>query len=193
MRVPLFVQVLPVYLLIASFFVLPMWQRHEAVAEALQAGQAAQNDLAIKKAIADTKIAGAPTRIVLPSLGIDLTVVQGAYNFNSNVWSVTNLTANYAQNTAEPNNKSGKTLIYGHWTSKVFGPTKNLKPGDLAYVYTTGNHVLAYRFSYKSYIKPTDTAVLDSFKGKPGLVLMTCDGTWAQERRLMYFDLKAAK
>jgi LPXTG-site transpeptidase (sortase) family protein len=192
-RVPLFWQVLPVQLLILSFFLLPVWQHHAAVANALAAGKVAESNLALKRSSENSKISGHPTRVLLPRLGIDLPVIDGQYSFTSSAWSVSGTTANYAQNTTEPNNKSDKTLIYGHWTPGVFGPTKGLESGDLAYVYTDKGHILVYRYEYKEVVKPTDTAIFNDFKGRPGLVLMTCQGSWAQERRLMFFNLQAAK
>jgi LPXTG-site transpeptidase (sortase) family protein len=192
MRIPLFWQILPVHCLILSLFLLPAWQHHAAVANALSAERAAQHNLAVKKDAANYKVSGKPTRILLPRLGIDLRVDDGRYNFTSSAWSVTNATANYAVNTVEPNNRHDKTLIYGHWTPKVFGPTKDLRAGDKVYVYTANGHTLEYRYEYNTVVKPTDTHVFNDFKGRPGLVLMTCQGLWAQERRLMFFNLKAA-
>ena len=192
MRVPLFWQVLPVHLLIVSFFLLPVWKHHAAVANAMAAEKAAQHNLAVEQAAKDSQVSGQPVRVLLPRLGIDLPIIDGVYNFNSSSWSVSNSTANYAKNTAAPNNKTDKTLIYGHWTSGVFGPTKDLQPGDTAYIYTDNGHILVYRYEYKTAVKPTDTHVFEDFKGRPGLVLMTCEGSWAQDRRLMFFNLKAA-
>jgi LPXTG-site transpeptidase (sortase) family protein len=193
MQVPLFLKVLPIHLLIAACFLLPVWQQRSAMAAANLAGQQAAADMAVRTQTNNPVISGLPARIVIPSVGIDLPVQAGFYDFSSRAWSVTNTTANYATNTAPNNNKHDKTLIYGHWTARVFGPTKNLRPGDAAYVYTIGGHILAYKYESKAVINPTDTKIFDSFKGKPGLVLMTCEGQWAQHRRLMYFDLKAAK
>lgn len=192
-RIPLFWQVLPVYGLVLSFFILPAWQHHADVADALAAGRAAQSNLAIKQAVEAVNISGRPVRILLPRLGIDLPVAEGQYNFTSSAWSVTNRTANYARNTAENNNQRDKTLIYGHWTSYVFGSTKNLKAGDIAYIYTDNSHVLKYRYVKKEVVAPTDVAIFNEFRGKPGLVLMTCQGSWAQERRLMFFNLVSAR
>ncbi len=106
MRVPLFWQVLPIYCLILSFFVLPMWQHHAAVVNAEAAGRVAQNNLVFKKAVENRIVAGEPTQVVLPRQGIDLPVVGGTYDFTAAKWTVTNQTANFARNTVDPNNKS---------------------------------------------------------------------------------------
>jgi LPXTG-site transpeptidase (sortase) family protein len=192
MRIPLFVQVLPIYLVIASFFAIPVWQHHEAVAQAREAGRFASMDLALHIARNQKIVAGSPDRVVIPHLGIDVEVVEGRYDFSSNRWSVSPTFANFAVNTATPNNQQDQTLIYGHWTPRIFGPTKDLQTSDEAYVYTADNHIFKYRFLHSETIKPTDVAELNKLKGRPGLVLMTCQGTWAQERRLMFFSLVSA-
>lgn len=191
MRIPLFWRVMPVHLLILALFLLPVWERHAAIASALQAEKIAQHNLTIKRQASNSKIAGQPVRVLLPRLGINLSVEEGTYNFTSSAWRVSNTDANYATNTAQPNNKQDKTLIYGHWTSNIFGPTKDLRQGDKVYIYTANGHTLEYVYEYKQVVKPTDTHVFNNFKGRPGLVLMTCQGLWAQERRLMFFNLKA--
>lgn len=192
MRVPLFIRILPAYLMVVGLFALPVWQREQANAQALESAKLAQSRLRDSKPAEVKFIEGKPAQIVLPRLGIDLPVIRGGYNIGATEWSVAGLVANYAENTAYANNKQDKTLIYGHWTPKVFGNTKNLKPGDIAYVYTENNHIFKYIFINNRSVAPTEVQVFDEFKGKPGLVLMTCDGSWAQDRRLMYFELKEA-
>ena len=193
MRLPLFLQVLPIHLLLLSFFALPLWEQRAAVASAQEAGKTAEADLAYMREIKGKQVAGKATRVVLPRVGVDLAVDDGHYNYSSAAWTVTNRTANYATNTAEPNNNRDKTLLYGHWTPEVFGPTKDLKVNDKAYVYTNNGHILAYKYTHNKVVKPSDVRVFDDLKGDPGLVLLTCQGAWAQERRLMYFSLEAAR
>lgn len=191
MRIPLFVQVLPVHLALVGLFVLPSWQRHEALAQAHQAAQHAEQQLA--HTTKQTGITGTPVRIVIPAAGIDLPVVKGQYFFGSNAWSVSDKAANYAPNTAKLNDTAGKTFIYGHATPRVFGSTLSLKAGDTAYVYSANNHIFNYRLVRETVVNPSDTGIFATFEGKPGLVLMTCDGTWSQVRRVMYFELEAAR
>lgn len=190
LRVGLFWRVLPTYLVVCSLFVIPILQRQHANAQAVISAQIAQARLAQQKPPEPIFIEGKPVRIVMPRLGIDLEVLTGGYNINASEWFVAGVVANYAENTAYANNKQDKTLIYGHWTAKVFGNTKNLVAGDIAFVYTDNGHIFKYSYSHNQLVMPTDVGIFNEFKGKPGLVLMTCDGTWAQNRRLMYFDLQ---
>ena len=190
----LFLKVLPLQLLIVSLFVLPGMQRHAAAQSAIVYGGVADADLRLRtKVLKAQQVSGVPTRIIIPDVGIDVSVVPGNYNVTSAVWSVANYQANYATNTALSNNYQGKTLIYGHWTQQVFGPTKNLKAGNEAYVYTENGHLFKYVFVSSSVVSPSDIHVISQLSGKPGLVLLTCQGFHAQERRLMYFRVEQAE
>lgn len=193
MRVPLFWRVLPVHCLIAALLIVPIWQKNQAIAEAAEAGRKADSSLGASKAEAKPVISGVPTRIIIPRLGIDLSVIDGLYDASTEQWSVSSVAANYARNTPVANNKQDKTLIYGHRTSQIFGPTKNLLAGDKAYIYTSNGHLLKYSFSNTAVVTPIDITMFDKLKGEPGLVLMTCQGVWDQERRLMVFNLEQAK
>lgn len=191
MRVNLYWRVLPVHILIAIFLALPLWQRHEAALNVQQAASLAQAKLSASHA--PTNIEGTPARIVIPQVAVDVSIVPQTYSQTMKTWPVAPDTANYATNTVKANNNAGLTFIYGHWTSKVFGPTKQLKDGDVAYIYTDNNHVFKYVFSAKKIVQPSDIQAVTDAKGKPGLILMTCDGNWAQVRRLMFFNLVDAR
>lgn len=138
------------------------------------------------------KISGKPVRLVIPRIGTDVKVQDGYYVASQHAWTVSSDTANYATNTSPINNKTGKTLIYGHWFNNVLGKTRDLKPNDIAYIYTDNGHIFKYRYEDKTVIQPTDIWIFNNLGGKPGLKLMTCEGTWAQHRRLMSFKLEKA-
>lgn len=188
-RVPLFIRVLPFYAAVLLLLATPFIQRHIAVVRAEASAQAAQQALQAAVTHHKVTIEDVPTRIVIPTVGIDLPVAMGTYDFASKNWTVTNTTANYAENTAKINDEKGRSLIYGHWTRQVFGPTKNLAKGDPVYVYTLHNHIFKYTFEDFQIVKPSEVGVFDSFSQQKGLALMTCTGLYAQERRLMYFNL----
>jgi len=192
MRIPLFLRVLPVYVLIALLVFLPFWQKHEVKVHAQAASQRAAAQLAVAHKPTVPLISGTPVRIIIGDVGVDVPIVNGSYDAQNTVWSVSGSAANYATNTALLNNKHDATLIYGHWTQSIFGPTKNLVPGQIAYIYTDNGHLFQYRYIAKQIYAPSDTTVFQTLKGKPGLALMTCQGLWAQERRIMYFELVSA-
>lgn len=192
MRISLFWRVLPVHLLIVAFLALPLWLQHEATLHALQAGNQAEAKLLSHHQSHSKKLEGVPVKVLIPKLSIDVPVVVGSYSQSQQTWSVAQDSANYAPNTAKINNFRNRTLIYGHWTPQVFGPTSNLTAQDVAYIYTSNKHVFKYVYTGKTAVKPTDTEIFNHLKGKPGLVLMTCEGMWAQNRRLMFFNLVSA-
>lgn len=192
MRIGLFWRVLPAHIFIVAFLAFPLWQRHEAAVNAMRAGDAAQARLSVAGQTPQ-HIEGTPVRVVMPRLAVDVPIVPGAYDPSRKTWPVALYTANYATDTAKVNNSKGMSLIYGHWTPEVFGPTKNLKPGDTAYVYTGNNHIFKYVYTGNDVVRPTDTQILRRLENKPGIVLMTCDGSWAQNRRLMFFSLVDAR
>jgi LPXTG-site transpeptidase (sortase) family protein len=98
--------------------------------------------------------------------------------------------ANYAVNTYPVNNSNGTTLIYGHALVYVFGRTQNLKTGDTAFVYTDNGHIFQYQFKDSTTVDPTDTEIFSQLKtSQPVLKLMTCGGSWSQNRRIMTFEL----
>jgi LPXTG-site transpeptidase (sortase) family protein len=168
-------------------------QRQAAALQAKQQASLAQTRLdAAARRERTPLISGTPTRILIPTVGIDLKVVPGNYVASQATWTVSDTLANYALNSATLNNKAGKTLIYAHANKRVFGPTADLKTGDKVYVFSDNGHVFEYVFVSKVVVQPTEVEVLESLEGKPGLVLLSCDGSWYQNRRLMYLHLVRA-
>ena len=192
MRISLFWRVLPAHLLIVAFLAFPLWLKHEAASQALQAGHQAETEFSSTKQTQLKKLEGIPTKVLIPSLSIDVPVVSGTYNKSEGSWTVAPDAANYATNTAKVNNINHKTLIYGHWTPQVFGPTKKLAKQDVVYVYTNNKQIFKYVYTGNTVVQPSDTQIFSHLKGQPGLVLMTCDGNWAQNRRIMFFKLVRA-
>ena len=91
--------------------------------------------------------------------------------------------------TAEPNTKSGQTVIYGHNTQNILGKTSRLEVGDQVKVDLDSGETMTYRFKYQRLINPNDANFLLEPANHPRLVLFTCNGLFNEERRLMYFDL----
>lgn len=137
-------------------------------------------------------LSGKPVRLVVPRLGIDIKIVDGYYNASAKDWTVSPTAANYAVNTPRTNNERGKTFIYGHDIPSVLAPTEHIALGDIAYVYTDNGHQFEYKYTGDTIVTPTNTSLFDQLDGAPGLVLMTCDGLWSQNRRIMNFDLVSA-
>jgi len=133
---------------------------------------------------------GIPTRIVIPSLAIDLSVGLGSYNSADGTWTVDASQAYYADTSMPINNRNGNTLIYGHAQAPVFGSLPSIQPNAEAMVYTDNSYLFHYTYQSMKEVLPTDTSVFSS-DGLPTLVLQTCTGDWDTYRALFSFKLEA--
>lgn len=133
-------------------------------------------------------IEGTPVRIHVPSLAIDLDIINGYYNQNNKTWTLTRDMAQYATITPKANNTAGNTFIYGHDIQAVFARLNRLKAGDQVIVYTDNGHHFTYNFRSSIETTPYDDSLF-AYKGAPILTLQTCSGIWSQNRQLFTFDL----
>lgn len=133
-------------------------------------------------------ISGNPVRIELPSVKINVTVINGYYFPDKKSWTLTKTNAQYATITPLPNNQGGNTFIYGHNRWEVFYKLLKLKVGDQAIIYTDNGHKFVYQFRTANETSPNDTSLFN-YQGPPILTLQTCTGIWYQNRDLMTFDL----
>jgi LPXTG-site transpeptidase (sortase) family protein len=174
-------------LVVLSFPVIQgMWNHHQVSV----AADTAQAKLDSKQT---ARVSGIPSRIIIPTLSVDLPVVSESYNSVAKTWPVSPTNANYASNTAQANNTSGETLVYGHNNRHVFGPLLNMKQGDIVYVYTNNNHIFKYSYQSSQDITPTKLSIFgDMAKAPPGLKVITCDGPDFEYRHLMSFKLLQA-
>lgn len=138
----------------------------------------------------DVVIQGEPVHLVLPRLGIELTIVRAEYDANTNSWPVSATAANYAVNTPPISNRADKTLIYAHAQKNLFAATSDLKTGDDLYITTADGHVVHYQYANQLIVPPSDVSIFDQLRGVPGVILMTCDGVWSENRRFMEFTYK---
>lgn len=141
---------------------------------------------------ASKTITGKPVRLLVPSLGMDLSVVDGMYDTNTGQWTLSLDKVHYALMTVQPNDKQGNTLIYGHYRPEVFAYLHTIQKGALVKIKTENNHTFTYKFTGSKVVNPTDTSVL-SYEGKPMLTLQTCTGAFMQNRQLFSFDLVDVK
>jgi sortase (surface protein transpeptidase) len=142
-------------------------------------------------AVLPTIIEGTPVRITIPSLAIDLKVLNGYYDTTKKTWTLTQDMAQYATITPKANNVKGNTFIYGHDIYAVFARLRRIKHGNQAIIYTDNGHVLTYEFRSSLETNPYDDTLF-SYRGAPILTLQTCSGIWSQNRQLFTFDLVGA-
>jgi len=136
------------------------------------------------------KISGSPSRILVPSLSIDLPVVTQHYSATIKTWPVAASQANYAAETALINNTKGQSLIYGHDNHAVFGPLLSMPIGTAVYVYTDNSHIFKYTYAGFKDVSPQQVNIVSEMATAPvGLDLITCTGTYFQYRHLMSLKL----
>jgi LPXTG-site transpeptidase (sortase) family protein len=133
-------------------------------------------------------ITGHPVAISIPSLNINLSVIDGTHNPRSGEWTLTTDKAQFATITTPPNNKTGNTLIYGHYRPEVFAYLHLIKPGGQAIITTDNGYKFTYNFINSQAVDPADTAIF-KYKGAPRLTIQTCSGAFMQHRQLYYFKL----
>jgi LPXTG-site transpeptidase (sortase) family protein len=132
-------------------------------------------------------ISGHPVRILIPSVGIDLPVVDGFYDPQTSSWTLYADKAQFASKTSQPNDNSGQTFIYGHATWQVFGKLLDMKIGNEAYVSTSNGYKFTYTLKETQVVSPDSTNMLD-YDGKPRLLLQTCVGTFSENRKFFILD-----
>lgn len=186
--IPLWARVIPVYIAIAGIIFMPVATKSIRVDRVKT--EAVLIERSISKGPTDSQVSGYPKQILLPSVGINLLVIDGDYS-TSKGWSVSANAANYATITPKLNNKNGNTVIYGHDTSRIFKPTENLKVGDKVYIHTDTSKIFSYSYTGDSNVAPSDTTIFkDPEIGKPRLTLITCSGSLSQTRRIMNFSFQ---
>lgn len=139
-----------------------------------------------------SKISGHPTHISIPSVGIDLNVIDGIYNQKDGSWTLSDSQVQFATITPEPNDKAGTTFIYGHATNQVFGRLPRIKKGAEVVITTSNGYRFTYQFRDSIVVSPTDTSVLAATQ-QPTLTLQTCTGFWSENRQIFHFDFVRAE
>jgi LPXTG-site transpeptidase (sortase) family protein len=133
---------------------------------------------------------GHPVRVEAPTVGVDMPVVDGFYDGNSNEWTLYDDKAMFGAMTSQPNDNSGQTFIYGHATDRVFGKLLNMKIDQPVYVYTSNGYKFTYKLKETHTVSPSDTGILN-YNGGPRLLLQTCVGTFSENRKFFILDYAA--
>jgi LPXTG-site transpeptidase (sortase) family protein len=134
-----------------------------------------------------TLVTGRPQEITIPSLKIDLSVIDGNYNSKTGEWTLTLDKAQYATPSVQPNNQTGNTLIYGHYRPEVFAYLHLIKPGAQAFITTDNGYTFSYTYQNTEAFNPADTSIF-TYHGAPRLTIQTCSGSFMQNRQMYYFS-----
>jgi len=140
--------------------------------------------------LSPTVISGKPVRLVIPSLNMDLQVIDGSYDPSTGQWTLSGDKAQFAVITTPANNVQGNTFIYGHYNPHVFLSLHKIQPDQEAIIYTDNNHIFHYKYKSQVTVSPTDTGVFD-YRGAPILTIQTCTGTFYEKRQIFTFDFSS--
>jgi LPXTG-site transpeptidase (sortase) family protein len=193
-KFPLWVKLIPLYAVFGVLGFLAVYIRQEQSHQVTVVAQQANQTISEKKneVPAETPITGKPARIIAERAGINLPIVNGIYNTKTNEWVVKDGVGNFATVTRQLSNQAGTTLIYGHNNSYTFGRLNSLTNGDEVIVYSQEGHIFKYKFVSAEDVKPDDVSVFQNLDGKPMLKLLTCSGTWFQNRHIITLSLEQA-
>lgn len=130
---------------------------------------------------------GHPIWLDIDSVKIHVPVIDGQYNEQAQTWTLTTSNAQFLTDTAEPNDRSGKTFIYGHYRPEVFAYLHLIQPGAVAEIRTANHLTFRYRFVSSYTTTPGDLNALKT-SAQPTLMLQTCTGLHFQKRQMFVFD-----
>jgi LPXTG-site transpeptidase (sortase) family protein len=159
-----------------------------------QAALAASPQVIVHKQLPQkpTLVTGKPVRIAIPSLGLDLDVIDGTYNTRTGAWTLTKDKAQFATPSTQPNNEEGNTLIYGHYRREVFASLHTIQPGAQAIVTTDNGYQFTYTFTESETVDPSNVDIFN-YEGAPRLTVQTCTGAFFEHRQFFYFKYDGFK
>ncbi len=134
-------------------------------------------DRAFSQSSAEDQI---PTRIIIPSVSIDLPITIAP--LKNGYWIPSETTASFGEGSSLPTGNSN-TVIFAHAREGLFLPLRNVKEQDTVYVMTANSYV-SYTIETITEVKPTDVYTVKPTDDKR-LTLFTCSGFLDQKRLLV--------
>lgn len=129
--------------------------------------------------------AGAPKRIIIKELGINLEIVPA--NIIQDHWQTTFDGVSYLASSPIPGT-AGNSIMYGHNWKSLLGNLKNAKPGQTIRVIDNSGHVTNFEINYVQTVDPDDKSILDQTDDSR-LTLYTCTG-FLDSKRLVVTAIK---
>jgi LPXTG-site transpeptidase (sortase) family protein len=120
-----------------------------------------------------------PVRVVIPNSDVDLSVTPS--EILNGYWELSETTASYGLGSGTPG-KRGNTVIFAHAREGLFYNLKDVKEGDIIYVFTK-NKWYRYKVNKITEVYPNQTEVIQPTKEET-LTLYTCTG-FNDEKRLI--------
>jgi len=127
-----------------------------------------------------------PVRIIIPSLGIDLPIVES--EIKDGKWEVTDIGVSYLK-TSPVAGEIGNSVLYGHNWSNLLGNLIKVKTGDEIEVYFSDGNIKRFVVTLIQEVKPNDISVLKSTTDQR-ITLYTCSGFLDSKRFVVTALLK---
>lgn len=134
----------------------------------------------------DQKLLGAvvtaqpPVRIVIPSLSVDLPIVEA--NVLNGYWEISETSASHGVGSANPG-EVGNTVIFAHAREGLFAPLRDIKKNSPIYILTK-EHWHRYRVVETKLVDPNQTEVIAPTADET-LTLYTCSGFLDSKRLIV--------
>jgi LPXTG-site transpeptidase (sortase) family protein len=127
-----------------------------------------------------------PTRVLVPSLGIDVELKDA--KVVSGRWEVFETTGSYGLGSAIPGS-TGNTVVFAHARDKLFLPLKQIKENTVVYILTQDKWY-TYEAREIKEVLPNDVSVVAPTEDET-LTLYTCSG-FADSKRLIVTAKRAS-
>jgi hypothetical protein len=157
----------------------------------LPAAVVKQINTAETQAPKQSPVTGYPVSISIPgprpALNMNVGIIPGYYNASTGAWTLTTTDAQFVTFSAQPNNITGNTYIYGHYRPNIFAYLHLITPGTIATITTSNGYQFHYKYVYTYAVAPSQTATLNTSKA-PILTIQTCSGDFFQNRQMYIFS-----
>jgi LPXTG-site transpeptidase (sortase) family protein len=121
-----------------------------------------------------------PLRIIIPSVSIDVSVVEA--NVVGGYWEISETTASHGVGSANPG-ELGNTVIFAHARDDLFGRIRNIKNNATIYVLTK-DRWHRYSVTTTKLVDPSAVEVIAPTKNEM-LTLFTCSGFLDSKRQIV--------
>jgi LPXTG-site transpeptidase (sortase) family protein len=113
-----------------------------------------------------------PTQIAIPDVKINLHVLPATVK--NNTWQTTDNGASYLTSSPIPGT-DGNSIIYAHNWASLFGPLRDVKPGNTVEIEYADKSVKKFAVAYTLTVSPGDASILKNNNDKR-ITLYTCTG-----------------
>jgi sortase A len=115
--------------------------------------------------------ASEPIKILIPSVNIDLPVVES--QIVNGYWTISDTKASHGEGSGYPGQK-GNIVIFAHAKNDMFGPLKKIKTGANIYL-LSNNRWYKYQVQSSELVSPTELSSVQETTDET-LTLFTCSG-----------------